>query len=155
MTALRIIIPGAPRTKKTSNRIIKLGSFHKVMPSEAYMAWFKEAMRRVSEIQDWAHSEGINLPITGPVWVKASFYLENAKQGDLCGYLQGIGDWLQERRFNANMKPPRMTRDGAGIITDDKQVVSWDGSRVFIDRLNPRTEIEVRAYQEHLKLLGE
>lgn len=152
-SAIRIVIPGAPRTKKTSNRIVKMGKFSKVLPSEAFMEWFKEAMRMVPAIKSFARREGIELPFKGPVHVKALFFLENAIQGDLVGYAQAIGDFLQEPKINFKVNPPRLTRDGAGLITDDKMIASWDGSRVRIDRQNPRIEIEIRPYQEHMEMV--
>lgn len=151
--SFRIVLLGAPRTKKTSNRIFRIGNFNKVMPSEAYMAWFKEAMRSVPEIKSWARKNGVELPLKGQVWVKAIFYLENAIRGDLTGYAQALADWMQEPKINLKVNPPRMTRDGAGLITDDKNIASWDGSRVYIDRQNPRIEIEIRPYQEHLEMV--
>jgi hypothetical protein len=116
------------------------------------MKWFKEAMRSVPQIKAWARQNGVELPMKGQVWVKAIFYLENAIQGDLTGYEQALADWLQAPKINFDAKPPRMTRDGAGIIVDDKNIASWDGSRVRIDRQNPRIEIEIRPYQEHLEM---
>lgn len=151
---IRIVIPGAPRTKKTHPRIIKVGRFHKILPSEAYLEWFEQAMFRVPEIKAWARREGIELPLKGLVEVKAIFYCENLILGDLNGYQQGLGDWLQERKINMKSNPPKLARDGAGIITDDKMIASWDGSRVRIDRQDPRTEIEIRPFQEHLELVS-
>lgn len=150
---IRIELLGPPRTKKTSNRIVRMGTFTKVLPSKAYEVWFKEAMRSVPEIKSWARRNGVELPIKGQVWVKAIFYLENAIQGDLTGYEQALADWLQQPKINFEKNPPKMTRDGAGIILDDKNIASWDGSRVRIDRQNPRIEIEIRPYQEHLEMV--
>ena len=158
---IRIELLGPPRTKKSHNQIFPITYFdkktgqkrtmHKVMPSEAYREWFKEAMGSVHQIKSWARQNGVELPVKGQVWVKAIFYCDTAGVGDLVGYEQGLGDWLQEPKIDMKKNPPRMTRDGAGIITDDKNIASWDGSRVRIDRQNPRIEIEIRPYQEHLE----
>jgi len=61
-----------------------------------------------------------------PVHVKALFY-RDADRGDLCGYQQAGGDALE----------------AAGVVSNDKIIDSWDGSRRLIDRQNPRVEIEV------------
>jgi hypothetical protein len=29
------------------------------------------------------------------------------------------------------------------VLADDRQIASWDGSRLLIDRENPRVELEV------------
>lgn len=148
MTSIRIVIPGAPRTKKTSNRVFRIGNFNKVLPSEAYVEWMEVAMRMVPDIKRWARENSVELPFKGQVWVKAIFYCENMILGDLVGYEQGLGDFLQSRRMNK--KGTKLIHDGAGIITDDKHIASWDGSRVRVDKQNPRVEVEIRAYQEHL-----
>jgi hypothetical protein len=36
---------------------------------------------------------------------------------------------------------PKRSRTGLGLILDDKQIVSWDGSRLLIDRDRPRVEL--------------
>lgn len=161
--SIRIVVLGPPRTKKTSNNIINIPYFdkktgkkrmmNKIMPSEAYQKWFEKAMGMVPDIKAFARREGIELPFKGAVWVKATFYLENAIQGDLTGYMQALGDWLQERQVDFKKNPPKLKRDGAGVITDDKMIASWDGSRVQIDRQDPRIEIEIRPYQEHMEMV--
>lgn len=150
---LRLVIPGAPRTKKTSNRIVRIGrgenAFNKILPSEAYENWFKQSMGLiVPPLRVWARQNNFDLPIRGQVWVKAIFYAENANVGDLTGYEQGLADFLQSPRMSK--KTGKLTRDGAGVIDDDKQIASWDGSRVRIDRADPRIELEIRPFQEAL-----
>lgn len=136
-------ITGAPRTKKTHGRIIKLrGSGRpKLLPSEAHEAWFANAMTQVVLIQRHLITQGLTQAIDKPVAVAALFYRER-DSGDLCGYLQALGDFLQEPRLK-----PR--RNGAGIIKDDSQIVSWDGSRLRKDADSPRIEVEVQVLENY------
>jgi len=122
MTLVAFTIPGAPRTKKTSNRIVRAGKFTKVLPSKAHEAWFdavfletKTRARRATKV---------DLPINHPVNVRALFYRE-ALTGDATGYYQALADLLE----------------AAGVVTNDKLLVSWDGSRLSKDSESPRIEV--------------
>lgn len=64
-----------------------------------------------------------------------------------------LGDFLQAQRTRVDARGvPKVTREGAGIIGDDYDIYSWDGSRVRVDRVNPRIEIEIQSVQEHMEL---
>lgn len=136
-------IDGAPRTKKTSNRVVRCGAFTKVLPSEAHALWFKQAMSQAPVIRNRLRSFGLELPVTRPVSVAALIYRERAA-GDLCGYLQALGDFIQAPR---NLPSGKKGRDGAGIIADDALVVSWDGSRLLKDAEFPRIEVSLRLVE--------
>lgn len=162
---IHIVVAGVPpRTKKTSNRIVpikffdkrlnRMNTLNKILPSEAYQEWFKAAMTGVPMLRMWAKKEGIELPLKGPVQVTAIFYRE-ALRGDLTGYMQAIADWLQSPIVKLRNGIPKLTRDGAGIICDDVQIASWDGSRLEKDKLNPRVDITVRPFQGHLEMAEE
>lgn len=131
-------IEGAPRTKKTSNRVIRVGGFTRVLPSKAYMKWFQEAMRFGILVKTQLRSQGLEMPVTAPVRVAAVFYCGPGPQGDLNGYEQGLADWMQAAKVS---KSGKKIRDGAGIIDDDKLIASWDGSYVDNDIKNPRIEV--------------
>lgn len=66
---------------------------------------------------------------TGPIAVQAQYWLKDRKSWpDLIGLLQATSDILQT----------------AGIIENDRDIVSYDGSRIMgIDRQNPRVEITI------------
>jgi hypothetical protein len=117
------VILGAPRTKKTSNRVVRLRGKKAgrplVLPSQAWVTWCRCA--RIWNEDDWI--VGAN-PGTGAVNCRAIFY-RDANRGDAVGYYQGLADLLQKR----------------GIVADDKLIVSWDGSRLAVDRKRPRVEI--------------
>lgn len=145
--AASFAIVGAPRTKKTSNRIVQIRGkngargFTKILPSEAHEKWFKDAMLQAPRIRRVLINSGFELPITQPVSIAAVFYRERLS-GDLCGFMQALADFLQEPRYLRNGKT---TRNGAGVIRDDSQVVSWDGSRPAKDAACPRIEVRIQV----------
>jgi len=138
-------ISGAPRTKKTSQRIVQVKgrngsrSFTKILPSVSHGEWFKHAMTHACCIRQQLRASGVPLPIEGTIGVSAIFYRDR-DCGDLLGYEQALADWLQEPKVNQHGK---QTRGGAGIIRDDVQIKSWDGSRLAKDARSPRIEAEI------------
>ena len=115
-----LTIPGAPRTKKTSNKIWKVGNRKVVMPSEAWMAWRDDVVAHIAE-----HVPGVRtMRLAVPLNCRALFY-RDANRGDAVGYYQGLADVLEE----------------IGLLADDEHIVSWDGSRLLLDRVNPRVEV--------------
>lgn len=114
--AITFVITGAPRTKKTSNRIVRCGRFSKILPSEAFLEWQKSAATSLLDAK-MVHS----FPISEPLNCRALFFRERSV-GDACGFYQGLADLLQHH----------------GIVKNDSQLRSWDGSRLLVDRQNPR-----------------
>lgn len=118
-------IPLAPVTKKNSQRILRKkngGSF--IAPSEKYKEYEKSAVcfikfKNILPVSDW------------PVNVKAVFYMPTARRCDLVNLLEALDDVLVT----------------AGILPDDnyKVIAGHDGSRVEVDRENPRTEVVISA----------
>lgn len=141
MTTHAFTIFGMPRTKKTSGQGVvmktKTGKLRAMMfPAKDYREWVKQA-RIVYDggiiVDD--HGRPVLLPAEGPPigWIpisgvmncRALFYLTNRQHGDWIGYMQGIGDFLQER----------------GVIENDRLIVSGDGSRCLRDNERPRVEV--------------
>jgi Holliday junction resolvase RusA-like endonuclease len=58
------------------------------------------------------------------------FYVKDKRARDLCNLIQAPQDLLKV----------------AGIVTDDCQIKSLDGSRIYYDKLNPRTEIDINIF---------
>lgn len=118
-------ILGAPRTKKNHGRRIKRGKriFH--VPSQACTDWTEAAVLQL-RAQYRASTLGDKLAVLkcDPVNVRALIY-RDANRGDAVGYYQAIADALE----------------AAGVVSDDKLCVSWDGSRLLVDRHIPRVEI--------------
>lgn len=130
---IRLLITGAPRTKKTSNQLVQVGKAGEkrviVMPSRAWKQWVAQAY-----ITNNVSDPNYVWPLTGRQLpereynCRAHFY-RDANRGDAVGYYQGLADLLEKR----------------GVLVDDKCIVSWDGSRLFVDRENPRTEVILEA----------
>lgn len=155
MRSLHLVLLGPPRTKKTSQRVVWLKrkntapgqkqQFPKILPSEQYEHWFKNVMTYAPIINRQVANMGIALPITGPVGVTALFFRE-ANQGDLTGFMQAVADAIQ----TPVERHGKQVRNGLGIIEDDAQIVSWDGSRLLKDAANPRIELDVVQLQGSL-----
>lgn len=133
-----------PRTKKTSPRIIP-GLKHPILlPSAAYVEWERAAIRsllgegiikRVPGEKPTYRVQAVE-PIDFFVNCRASIY-RDALRGDAVGFYQAIGDFLQL----------------AGIVTNDKYICSWDGSRLLKCTKQPRVEIELTPVEAAAKNL--
>lgn len=118
---LRIVIPLDPVTKKNSSQIFlkKTNTGKKVpfiSPSERY--------------KGYEYLCGFVLKAVGidyPVNVKACFYMKTRRRVDLTNLNEALHDVLV----------------GCGTLADDNAavIVSTDGSRVYYDKDNPRTEV--------------
>ena len=123
---MEIVLPGSIRSKKNSKRAIMIGKGSTrrltVIPSKAYLDWEKE-VRKTVLLQLPNGWSPIKYP--RPIAVKATAYYKGP-QPDLSGVLESVGDCLE------------------GVIWEnDRQILSWDGSRLYHDKENPRTLIEV------------
>ena len=121
MKEIKFTIPLAPVTKKNSQRIADCGTYKKILPSKAYVQYEKDA--------------GYFLPHRGkkincPCEVVCLFYMPTKRKVDLTNLEEAIDDVLVKY----------------GVLEDDhcKIIVSHDGSRVFYDSDNPRTEVTIR-----------
>jgi len=70
-------------------------------------------------------------PIKNDIEITFKFYVKDNRRRDLVNLCQAPLDLLQK----------------AGIISDDSIVKSLDGSRIYIDKSNPRTLVEIRVYK--------
>jgi hypothetical protein len=147
---IRFTIAGSPRTKKTSNRIVRIpgknGSrgFTKILPSAAHEAWFMQAMSQAPAIRSALLCAGAQLPLAGEINARVTFYRDR-ESGDFLGYAQALADFLQAPKYDDKGK---VTRKGAGIILDDEQIKSWDGSRLAKDAARPRIEVCLEVTRE-------
>lgn len=120
---IQITIPLCPYTKKNSQNIFyKTSKSGKrvpfIMPSKQYKQYEKDAAIFLKPLH-----------IDYPVNVKATFYLPTKRKVDLTNLNEALHDIMVK----------------CGTIIDDNVsiIVSTDGSRVFYDKENPRTEIEI------------
>lgn len=119
---LNITILLQPVTKKNSQRIVKCGSFSKIMPSKSYVQYEKEC--------GW-YLKRMEPPIEERCEVTCLFYMKTRRQVDLTNLLEAVDDVLVKH----------------GILADDNSriIVSHDGSRVLHDPEYPRTEITIKT----------
>ena len=115
-----------PRTKKNHSIpvILKTGRIVN-LPSKAYKEFEKEALMHLKTMT----IPYTKNPIDYPINLKCVFYKDRNYKADLIGYLQAIQDTLVK----------------AEILADDNHniVYSTNGSRVELDRENPRIEVEI------------
>lgn len=128
---IKFTIPLPPVTKKNSQQIFyrwardkKTGKQKRVpfiAPSEAYREYEKTAALFVP--RRWVKT------IDKPVNIKCLFYMPSRRKCDLTNLLEAIDDILVKVR----------------LLADDNYTViySHDGSRVFYDKQNPRTEVYI------------
>lgn len=113
-----------PRTKKNHSQLVTLKTGRQMMlPSKQYREFEKEVINEVET--NCGNIKTIDYPIN----LKCSFFKEKNYRSDLTGYLQAIQDALVKAKL---------------LLDDNSNIVaSTDGSRVFLDRNNPRIEIEI------------
>jgi Holliday junction resolvase RusA-like endonuclease len=120
---IKFTIPIAPISKKNSQRIFRPNGMNRpiIVPSEQYKRYEKEAALFIPK----------GIYISTPVNVKCLFYMPTRRKCDLTNLLEAIDDVLVK----------------AGLLADDNYTVveSHDGSRVYYDKENPRTEIYIQA----------
>jgi len=125
---LKVTLPGSIRSKKNSKRIYGAGKFKRVLPSKAYLAWEKRARAAIYYRHEITQD---NILKASPISINAQIYYKGQKP-DLSGCLESIGDAME-----------------GFLWANDKQIYSWDGSRLHHDKKNPRTELTVE-YKEVL-----
>ena len=109
--SLTFQIPGRPYTKKTSQRIVKCGRFSKILPSEEYERYEAYCIPIINCVKGHLEFGGF----MGKVNMKAVYTMADRRSWpDLTGLMQATADILQK----------------AGMIFDDKNIVSWDGTRI-------------------------
>lgn len=119
-------LKGAPRTKKNHQRILNgFGGRPFVAPSKEFVDYQELCLWQIKTPQR-AISEAVN--------VKAIYYMPNRRRVDLVNLLEATDDILVR----------------AGVLDDDRStiVAAHDGSRVLLDRKNPRVEIEITRMEE-------
>lgn len=131
------IVP--PRTKKNSAQMIPNLKRPLLVPSKAYREWERAALRSlVASGLIVKRGDGYSVqsvaPIGYPVNCRALIY-RDALRGDAVGFYQAIGDFLQE----------------AGIVTNDRFIVSWDGTRLLKDKARPRVELELEHVSDSVQ----
>lgn len=128
ISCIRLSIPITPRTKKNSQRICRnprTGAYF-IKASVAYEHYEKDCRFFMKKLDK---------PIDYPINLKCIFYMKERRRVDLVNLQEAICDILV--KYN--------------ILKDDNRniVASMDGSRVFYDKKNPRTEIEITKLENY------
>lgn len=125
---IQFTIPLPPVTKKNSSRAFISRKTNKpiVLPSKAYAAYESNAERYIKP-----------LGIASPVNIKALYYVPTRRKVDITNLHSALCDVLVH----------------CGVLSDDSSynpciVASLDGSRVYYDKENPRTEITITEVEE-------
>lgn len=116
----KMVIKLAPVTKKNSQRIVYRGRRPLILPSEKYEQYEHDAGWFIRPL-------GIDYAVN----IRCLYYMATRRIVDLVN--------LQEATLDVLVK--------YGAIKDDNSriVASMDGSRVFYDKENPRTEIYIES----------
>ena len=127
---MHLTLYGNPVTKKNSQRILykftKLGRKTPfIAPSKAYMDYETDCLRQIKRP---------HIPISARVNVRCVYYMKTARRVDLANLIEATTDILVKAR----------------VLEDDnsKIVAAHDGSRVELDRKNPRVEIEIEEMED-------
>lgn len=120
---IRMIWPGRPMTKKTSQQIVtnkKTGKYM-IIPSNQTSSYENAIL--------WQIPSTAKQGLSGRLVVIVHYWMENrAGWPDLTGLMQNTADILQK----------------AGVIQNDKEITSWGDTRIVgIDKQNPRAEITI------------
>lgn len=124
MNRIFITIPLNPVTKKNSGRIVGSGKL-RLIPSKAYMDYERDC--------GFFIGGDVRSRINTPVEVTCKFYMRTRRRVDLVNLLNAIDDVLVHY----------------GVIADDNSdiIISHDGSRVYYDKNNPRTEVDIHEIE--------
>lgn len=116
-------ILGDPRVKKSNQRVALHGRRPVKYNTAGYKSWQRSAQKQIKRA-------GIpKEPINYPVNLRCLFYKRTHGRVDLSALYEGIQDELVTM----------------GVLEDDnfKIVKSHDGSRVYVDKDNPRIEVKI------------
>ena len=120
MKKLMFCIPLAPISKKNSQQIMINQSTGKpfVMPSKAFKEYEAAALWYIPRSY-----KAIDVPVN----VECHFFMQTRRKVDLTNLLEAIDDIMVK----------------AGLLADDNFTIiqSHDGSRVFYDKIHPRTVV--------------
>lgn len=138
---LSFTITGNPYVKKSNQRIQIRGRRPVKVNTKRYNEWREDALRQLEKLGfdpqfkiKKKMGQSVQAQIDYPVNLKIIFYKETRGAVDLSALYEGIQDVLVE----------------VGCLEDDNYniVAGHDGSRVRVDKQNPRMEIEITKMEE-------
>lgn len=122
-----------PRTKKNSQTIHYKRKRVRYTVREVPFIAQSDIYKQYEKDAGW-FLRPLKSPINIPVNVRCIFYRDSARRCDLTNLLEAVDDILVKYK----------------VLADDnfKIIAGHDGSRVYIDRDNPRTEIYIEAMEQ-------
>jgi len=132
---LKFTIPGNPVTKKTHQRIMRVGGYPRIFPSKQYEEYEKYCKSYCLDV--WK-SQGKE-PMKFGVAIKIKVWLSRWILPDHVGILQSIGDILEKWEVLDNDKYIHWT----DYDTENNHEHWFQG----IDKENPRIEITIFRYK--------
>lgn len=127
---MKLIIIGKPVSSKNSRPVfVNSATGKRFVGKSTRLAEHTESA--LWELKAQKAKNRSRLPLTNDLTVCFRFYVPDKRKRDLVNLIQLPQDLLQE----------------AGIIEDDSQIKSLDGSTILLDRKNPRTEIYIEPYR--------
>lgn len=112
---LRLELPFPPRTKKNH------GQAFGIKQSQGYIRFKTQVIDHVARM---ATTLKLPLPADVPYNAAALFYVDN-DAADTVGLMQGLADALQD----------------AGVLPNDRQLRTWNGTDQWLDKTRPRVEV--------------
>lgn len=126
---IKFTIPLNPVSKKNSNEIVKHGNKRRIIASKTYRNYEKQAVLLIP----YEAKQNIDYPVN----IKALYFRKTRHKVDKTNLESALMDTLVK----------------AGVLKDDSAlnpeiVVTTDGSKVFYDKENPRTEVIITNASE-------
>lgn len=139
---LRLVITGRPMSFKRAKQVVKFGGHASIGLTTEAKAYLRDAVAQLR--RQWgAVFAG---PIPREVALNAAIvsYLPTRQLTDASNLYQGPEDCMQTCR--PKCKPGCQVH--AGVMVDDAQITSHDGSRRRYDKTNPRVEVTLTPGRE-------
>lgn len=125
---MQFLILGNPITKKNSSQMVMNPKTKRwfPVPSKQFKAFQANAIKQIKATGE---------PIKSPVNICYTFWMETKRSVDGLNLSEAMDDILIK----------------AGILTDDNRdiVAGHDGTRVYYDKENPRTEIQITEITDY------
>ena len=135
--------------KKNAKKLARRGGRTLLVAKNEWVEFHKVAM---DAFRLWRHEHPrAAIPYLDAVRVVWFYHPPSYSHPDWSGICETVGDLLEVSKYKIDKKTGlrKMTREGGGIIANDKQIRHMDGSRLMeIDKLYPRITIEVHAVEE-------
>lgn len=132
----KFVILGPPRVKKNNQRLASRGKYAVRYNTPSYKEWLSKAIPQIYD-----QKKQLDHIIDYPVNLRCMFYMPTRGRVDLSALYEGIQDLLASKdKYDKN---GRLKSIGLYVLDDDnyKIVAGHDGSRVHVDKANPRMEI--------------